>query len=412
LLCDDDMSSIPARDERTQVLVVGAGPVGLLAALQLTQQGVKVRLVEQNPEPRALSFPVLLHARSLQLLMDAGVSAALFWRGRPVTRLAVYTDYERRAVLDFPELSGFGAGLLTLPQDILRQTLTHALADRGVSVEWSTRLITLDQDEGAVWGCLAREGLAPVAGARRADELSFRADFVIGADGYDSTVRDAAGLVMVDDGSLQSFAFFDATTQRSGTEAQLALTRDFGNSAYPLQGGQTRFSFQLGNALHAAPDASTLDDLLSLRMPWYASEILSCDWAGVAEFRRALVDHFGLGRVWLAGEAAHMTSPLGVHSLNVGLDEANELALLMASVIERGVRPDFGPQYDSRRRSQWRRLLAFDEQVQATGRSPEWVRHHLRQIGAALPASGRDMDELFTQLRLLPSAPPAPERAS
>jgi NADPH-dependent 2,4-dienoyl-CoA reductase/sulfur reductase-like enzyme len=137
------MRSNAPRDAHTQVLVVGAGPAGLLAALRLTRLGIRVRLVEQQAEPRAHSFPVLLHTRSLELLLEAGVSAALFWRGRPVTRLAVYTDHERRAVLDFPELPGLGAGLLTLPQDILRQALTNALEQAGVRVEWNTRLVTL-----------------------------------------------------------------------------------------------------------------------------------------------------------------------------------------------------------------------------------------------------------------------------
>jgi 3-(3-hydroxy-phenyl)propionate hydroxylase len=238
------------------------------------------------------------------------------------------------------------------------------------------------------------------------EQSTFRADFVIGADGYDSTVRDALGLMLADDGSLLSFAFFDATTHRSGAEAQLALTRDYGNSAYPLQGGLTRFSFQLGSSLHAQPDTAALRDLLHARMPWYASEVLSCEWAGIAEFRRALVDHFGVGRVWLAGEAAHMTGPLGVQSLNVGLDEANELALLISATLERGASPTFGAQYDARRRRQWRQLLALDEQPRITPRSPQWVQHYLPQLESALPASERNLDDLFTQLRLSPSAPP------
>jgi len=133
---------------------------------------------------------------------------------------------------------------------------------------------------------------------------------------------------------------------------------------------------------------------------------VGCEWAGVAEFKHTLVDHFGSGRVWLAGEAAHMTGPLGVHSLNVGMDEANELACLIAAALERGAGPDFGPSYDYRRRRQWRQLLALESPPQITGRSPAWARHHLPQLMAALPAAGRDLDDLLAQLRLLPSAPP------
>src|SRR5690242_492453 len=87
---------------RIQVLVVGAGPVGLLAALRLRQEGIDVRIVDQQPEHRTRTFPVVLHPRSLRLLSELGLSETLFWRGRRITRLAIYTDYERRAVLDLP----------------------------------------------------------------------------------------------------------------------------------------------------------------------------------------------------------------------------------------------------------------------------------------------------------------------
>ena len=135
---------------RTQVLVVGAGPVGLMAALTLRQQGVAVRIVDQQSEQRAHTFPVVLHPHSLRLLEGIGVYAALFWRGRPVTRLAVYTEYERRAVLDLPGVAGVAGGALTLPQDVLRQALTNQLAQAAFNrVEYAPEV--LQQDAQSAW---------------------------------------------------------------------------------------------------------------------------------------------------------------------------------------------------------------------------------------------------------------------
>lgn len=398
-------TSSPERG-RTQVLVVGAGPVGLLAALRLRQQGIDVRVVDQQPPERAHTFPVVLHAQSLRLLKEVGVSAALLWRGRPVRGLAVYTEYERRAVLDLPTAAGEASGVLTLPQNVLRQALLHELELAAVPIEWNTRLAVLHQDAASVSGRLIQDDPAGRLLGPRGDVSAFEADFVIGADGYDSTVREALGIQLVDHGALQSFAFFDATTHRSGNEAFLAISDDYCNSVYPLQGGQARFSFQLGRSLDKALDPGALHELLLARMPWYGEEIASCDWSGVAEFRRALVEHFGKGRVWLAGEAAHLTGPLGVQSLNVGLDEASELALRIGDALKNPGRPAFGELYGARRTRQWRALLGLEERVVLSSRTPDWARRHVGSLLTCLPASEADLDELLEQLRLTPVAGP------
>jgi len=401
------VSNATPNPNRTQVLVVGAGPVGLMAALTLRRHGIDVRVVDQQAEERAHTFPVVLHPQSLRLLKNAGLDATLLWRGRPVTRLAVYTEHERRAVLDLPTPGGIDAGALTLPQGVLRQALTTELAASGVAVEWNTRLEVLQQDADAAWGRLVHEDPTRRLQNGRGDVDAFQADFVIGADGYDSTVRDAVGLRLVEHGGLQSFVFFDAPTQRAGSEAQLAISEDFCNAIYPLQGGESRFSFQIGRSLDKAPDVRTLQELLETRMPWYAEAISSLTWAGIAEFRRSLVESFGVGRVWLAGEAAHLTGPLGVQSLNVGLDEACELSLRIVDALRNRYRPSFGEPYNAKRTRQWQDLLGIHERIVISSRSPNWVRRYASRLMACLPASGADLDDLLAQLRLTRiSAPP------
>lgn len=386
--------------ERTQVLVVGAGPVGLLAALRLRQRGVSVRLVDQQPEHRAHTFPVVFHPQSLRLLAELGVTAAMYWRGRPVTRLAIATERERRAVLELPRVRELGAGALTLPQDTLRQALVNALLDLGVTVEYDTRLDVLQQDESGVWGRLQHERPAQMLlGSRRAEVRAFQADFVVGADGYESTVRASLGIQLEDHGRLESFAFFDATTSSSAKEALLALAQGTASSVYPLQGGQARFSFQLSRSLHQAPDLGTLRQLIASRLPWFEGEIISCDWAGVAEFRCALASSFGRGRIWLAGEAAHLTGPLGVQSLNIGLDEANELALRISGSLQTQLAPTFGAHYGAQRRRQWRRVLGLSDSVAPRPNARDWTERYLGQLMTSLPASGPDLGVLLAQLR-------------
>lgn len=360
-----------------------------------------MRLVDQQSEHRAHTFPVVLHPQSLRLLADVGVTAAMYWRGRPVTRLLIATERERRSSLELPKVHDLGAGALTLPQDILRQALGNALLELGVAIEYDTRLEMLQQDESGVWGRLQHEQPAQLLlGSRRSEVRTFQADFVVGADGYQSTVRDALGIPFEDHGSLESFAFFDATTNCAVQEAQLVLSKGAASSVYPLQGGQARFSFQLSRSLHHAPDLGTLRQLISSRLPWVKEEIVTCDWSGVAEFRRALAASFGVGRVWLAGEAAHLTGPLGVQSLNVGLDEASDLALRIADAVETSPSGAFGADYDAQRRAQWRELFGLSGASAPRPTSHDWTQRYLGQLMTSLPASGRDLELLLDQLRV------------
>ena len=396
----------PAR--RIPVLVVGAGPVGLVAALRLRDQGIEVRIVEQHSEQDTQTFPVVLHPGSLRLLSSLGLTDALYWRGRSIVQLAIYTDCERRAVLDLPKVSGISPGALTLPQDVLRKTLANALAARGVMIEYGTRLSHLQQDADGTRGWLesSRSGVALTSPGGH--ELgAFEADYVIGADGYDSQVRKALGIELVDHGSLQSYAFFDALTRRAGVEAQLAISEQSSNAVYPVQGGLARFSFEIARSLHESPNVEALRELIASRLPWYAEHIETLEWSAVVEFRHALAERFGAGRVWLAGEAAHLTGPLGVQSLNIGLDEASELALRMGEALRHPSCPPFGEHYDRKRRQQWRQLLGLEERASLGSRSPDWAWRHLGRLLSCLPASGSDLDDLLAQLRLTPSVQPA-----
>jgi 2-polyprenyl-6-methoxyphenol hydroxylase-like FAD-dependent oxidoreductase len=393
------------RTTRTQVLVVGAGPVGLIAALSLRDRGVAVRIIERQPEHVIQTFPVVLHPATLRILSSLGLTAALFWRGRPISHLAIYTDGERRAVLALPMVAGISPGALTLPQDILRKTLVNALTARGVEIEWGTELCLLTQDEARVRCRLRAVNPSSNVDSSSTEEL-VEADFVIGADGYESAVRRALGIELVPHGALQSYVFFDGVTQRAGNEAQLVLCEDSANAVYPLQGNLARFSFQVAQGLHLPPDLASLRELMASRLPFYGESVESVEWCGIAEFRPALVERFGEGRVWLAGEAAHLTGPLGTQSINVGIDEASELARCMVERLRHATGDHFGQEYDGKRTRQWRQLLGVETPTSLGPRSAGWALQHLPRLLPSLPASGQDLDDLLDQLRLTPSSRP------
>lgn len=390
--------------DRTPVLVVGAGPVGLVAAIRLRLRGIAVRVIDDQPQASKRTYPVVLHPRTLQLLDALGLSGPLEWRGRFVKHLAVYADDSRRVVLDLPSAEETAPGAMTLPQDVLRQALMQRLLSLGGAVEWQTRLQALAQDgDGVRVGLVRRqrtEGAEPEVKPEWLDVAAetTTVEFVIGADGRGSTVRNSLGIELVEHGERQSYVFYDALDSRAGDEAHLVLSTGCGDSVYPLHGGLSRFSFRVAESVLPRP-APDLARLLAARMPWYAAEPGAFEWSGAADFQPALATSFGDCRVWLAGDAAHVTGPLGGQSINVGMQEAHDLALRIAESLSQGGYP-LGAGYPAQRRAEWSRLLGLSPTLPNFAHAPAWVARNLVQLLPGLPVSGDDLDDVLEQVRV------------
>lgn len=388
------------------VLIVGAGPVGLAAAIALREQGLAVRVVDSQAAETKRTYPVVIHARTLRILSSLGVTAPLAWRGHSIRRLAVYTEGQRRAVLDLPAAAEVAPGAMTLPQDALRQALMRRLSELGTEVEWKTRLVSLEQDYARVRIDLVRrdriEWPSPELRTQWLDVApeTVDAEFVIGADGTQSVVREQLGIQWVPQGQRQIYAFYDVPDRRAGEEAHLVVYEGFGNSVYPLQNDVSRFTFQIAVSSGYSPTLTDLQQLLASRMPWYATEALRFEWSGIAEFNPALAERFGEGRVWLAGDAAHSTGPLGGQSLNVGIHEGVDLARRIAEHQEQPLATPVGVGYSQQRRLEWQLLFGVGPSKPDVSRSLDWLRLNIAKLLPALPAAGDDLDDLLDQLHV------------
>jgi 2-polyprenyl-6-methoxyphenol hydroxylase-like FAD-dependent oxidoreductase len=389
-------------DSRSNVLVVGAGPVGLLSALLLKRRGIEVSVVDQAEPSEARSFAVVLHPRTVEMLASFGVVNPLLWQGHSFNRIAVFADGERRALLDVPVDGEFANGGLTLPQNVLRTALEKALHSAGVKVKYGQRLLSLEQDERQVRSRMVRQKTGARAGhlghVEDGEDLTVVSDFVIGADGYQSAIRDSLGIAMLEVSGPQTFAFFDVPhPPPMGATVELALAEHC-SGIYPLHGGMTRYSFELATAPQNPLGASELGDLRRSRIPWHVSAVETVEWSGVRTFRRALAERFGHGRVWLAGDACHAANPLGAQSLNVGLREARELATAIEECLEGRHLERLTIGYAEQRHLEWRRLLAIGGPPTLGTRAPTWAAKYLKQLLGCLPATGDDLDELLAQL--------------
>src|SRR5688572_4259287 len=133
-----------------EVLVVGAGPVGLVAALFLQQHGVRVEIVDMDQRTTQQSYALALHPNTLRILDEAGLSEGLIAAGRKLTKVAYYEGRERRAEIDYSALASKHPYLLLIRQSVLERAVEEALRKQKVKVLWGHRLDALTVDDGTL----------------------------------------------------------------------------------------------------------------------------------------------------------------------------------------------------------------------------------------------------------------------
>lgn len=384
-------------EARAQVLVVGAGPVGLMAALHLKRRGVDVRIVEQNERGAVKSFAVVLHPRTVAMLGETGIVEPIRWQGHSFRRVAVFARGERQALLTMPVDGALAYGGLTLPQDVLRTAIEADLRAAGVEVDYGVRLSSLEQSADEV-ACELETAPASATGAAASNREALVTKFVLGADGFLSSVRERLGIALLKLAPERPFAFFDVPQPPpAGNTAELAFG-DHASAMYPLRGELTRYTFELPAPPTRPLGASELGELHRARMPWHAVNLERIEWSGVRSFQPALAERFGRGRVWLLGDACHGANPIGAHSVNVGLREARDLTTALVDCLEGRPVAHLSSGYAEQRRLEWHRLLAVGTKVAFAGRTPSWAARHVNQLASCLPASGDDLDDLLAQL--------------
>jgi 2-polyprenyl-6-methoxyphenol hydroxylase-like FAD-dependent oxidoreductase len=379
----------------TEVAVVGAGPVGLLTALSLKTAGVDVRIYDAGQRTAAHSYALVLHPATLRLLERYGLAGSCLAHGRVVTHLGVYERSTRRDEIDLRRLPGQYALVVVLPQSRLEAILEGALEKCGVKVQWDHRVQGLEPAADEVKLTVARLDKVstgyPVAHTEVVVDktLEVRADYVVGADGYDSFVRRRLEIPYADHGKGQVYSVFQfATGGNVPADGRLMIDGDRVGGYWPLPEGRCRFSFPVGAAEEHRPDAAHRNELLAAFAPWFHGDLGDIEWAALGLFERKLAASFGRGRIWMAGDAAHLTGPLGGQSMNVGLREADELAARLVRVLRPGAPAGLLDEYGASRAAEWRDLFGAHE--------PYGSRRSL--LLPCLPASGADLDALIRQL--------------
>lgn len=444
---------------KAKALVVGGGPVGMFAALSLARRDVPVRIVDKDWRTGAHSYALALHPRSLALLDAIGLAESVIAQSLQVNAIAFYDASNRRAeirlgdalaaparVAASPTASPVPAGVPATPsparaaafpfvavlrQDRLESLLESALEKFGARMEWNHKVSRLVPSDDAVTATIDRLDKASVGYTvahtdwviDKTEEAEF--PFVIGADGHLSTVRRALGLDFPEAGPPQQFAVFEFETDADlGGELRVILADDSTSVVWPMPDGRCRWSFELpradapqparrkdrlmvqfGSAGFEPMEEDALRRLLRERAPWFTGSIGEVNWRMVVRFERRLVSSFGKDRLWLAGDAAHLTGPVGVQSMNAGLLEAAELADILGDTLRAGG-PASPPrdrlaEYGRNALARWRRLLAIAGTVEpASAGSDPWIAANAARILPCLPATGEDLLPLLARIGL------------
>jgi 2-polyprenyl-6-methoxyphenol hydroxylase-like FAD-dependent oxidoreductase len=405
------------------VLVVGAGPTGLVAALQLSQAGLAVEVIDEEWRPAGHSYALALHPRSVALLDRLGLAGEVIAAGRRLEAVDVYHGAQLEASLRPEGPEGFPF-LLALPQSALEDLLARRLSERGVRVRWSHRLASLLTDAGEVVARVHRlekesAGYAVAHTEWVIDkELTFRSAFVIGADGHRSLVRRALGTSFEEVAPSQVFAVVECGGG-AHDEMRLVLDEATVSALWPLPEGRARWSFELEDPGVSAEDRFKsrlttrigerhfphLDEarvrgLVLDRAAWFDAQLGEIGWSAEVRFERRLASAFGRGRVWLAGDAAHLTGPAGMQSMNGGLDEASDLASRIAGVLRGGQALAALEAYGAGRRAAWELLLGCRGGLRSGPGTLPFVARNAARLLPCLPATGEDLVPLAGQLGL------------
>jgi 2-polyprenyl-6-methoxyphenol hydroxylase-like FAD-dependent oxidoreductase len=394
-----------------EVLVVGAGPVGLLAALFLHQHGVRAAVVDMNERTTQHSYALALHPRTLDALDEAGLSEGLIAAGRKVTKIAFYKGAERCAEIDYSRLWSKHPYLLLVRQSRLERAAEEALRHRKLTVHWRHRLQGLDPMAAPAKAEIAElDQVATGYPVARAEWLvartaTIRPTYVIGADGYDSAVRRMSGIEMDQHGAADVFSVYEIEAGGElADEVRVVLDADVTSVYWPLEDGRCRWGFQIRTATEHQPSMERLGELVAARAPWFTARPTQIYWSTLGLFERRLARRFGGGSVWLAGDAAHQAAPVGVHSMNSGLVEARGLATRIASILQAQGAPSLLEAFASETHDAWHRLLNVSnpagQTVRATADADPWIRQAAARVVECLPASGDDLAPLLAQIGL------------
>jgi 2-polyprenyl-6-methoxyphenol hydroxylase-like FAD-dependent oxidoreductase len=340
------------------VLVVGAGPTGLLLALFLARLGVRARIIDKTDAPGTTSRALAVQARTLELYRQIDLADEVVRRGLILPAVNLWRRGERAGRV---ELGAVGRGLspfpfgVIFPQDEHERLLVERLEAAGVRVERRTEVTAI---EPGASGVVVRE--------KRPDGsvATSQAKFVAGCDGARSVVRGATGATFAGGTYEHLFYVADVVARGATVNGELHIMLDDAGflGLFPLAGENRA---RLVGTIRAGENADTIgwDQIDRRPIERAGLEIERVNWFSTYHVHHRVADHFRFGRIFLLGDAAHVHSPVGGQGMNTGLGDAVNLAWKLAAVLRGHANEDLLDTYEPERIAFARRLVATTDRI-------------------------------------------------
>ena len=360
----------------TDVLVVGAGPTGLMLANQLGRRGVRVTIIDRHSGPARESRAMAVHARTLEIYSKLGLVERALELGTPGYGANMWAGGRLKARIPLKDMgkdmSPFPY-VLMLGQDDNERIMGEHLRRWGLSVQWNTELVALDQQADHVTATVK-----DLDGRTR----TITAAYVAGCDGSRSAVRTLCGIAFP--GAPYEHAFFVADTEATGpmvaNELNVFLWRSGFHLYFPMKGtNRWRVIGILPNEL-AGRDGVAFEDLVPalLQVGGTGLSFTACHWFSTYRIHHRCTERFRDRRCFLLGDAAHIHSPMGGQGMNTGLQDAYNLAWKLALVITNRAGEGLLDTYEAERRPFAQQLLATTDRAFRVVVSEGWFAGMLR----------------------------------
>jgi 2-polyprenyl-6-methoxyphenol hydroxylase-like FAD-dependent oxidoreductase len=316
--------------QSTDVLIVGAGPSGLMMACQLARHGISFRIIDRKDQSASYSGALILQARSLEILDQMGIANKALEEGIIAQKISISFNGKKPLGLN---LKGIGTSLTKFPyllmieQSKTEQILTNYIETYGHSIERKTELLHFSRNNVKV---------TVILGLPDGSEEIVEASYLIAADGGQSLIRKQLNIPFL--GKTHQLSLFVLDTRADADlqadEIYFSFTKHASSGIFPLTQGRKRIDGTLSKELNGKKPLAFNDieknyaDRVSLKIKLYEPE-----WFSVFHTHQRYASTFRLNRCFLIGDAAHVLSPVGAQGMNTGLQDAYNLAWKLSLVI-------------------------------------------------------------------------------